>query len=342
MRRTWLSIALVASSLSMGSDHLHAQSPRCDAPHSSHASCTECRDHSGVYIPSLQFLVVDRLSAAGDRLERSFKSAPSRIPVRTCKPKPVTARREASCGIERLPAHPCHCDQLAAKGKIGHRSPSSGSISDIHEESTPSAVPPAPSAPSAAPPAPSAPSAVPPAPSAPSAVPPAPFSPPKLLPTPVSSSSPPADSKQADEPKLTDIPGLTSLPEVPSNLPADPSTREGGELPRVENVPIPAPPEQPLPDILVDPFIEDVGNWRNTGDLGVVRTSATRPVPVNPLRGGGNSAGRQTGEPDLPTIRTSEPKRLTPQQKRESESAPAQGNSSRTILLRSFANQAKN
>jgi hypothetical protein len=140
---------------------------------------------------------------------------------------------------------------------------------------------------------------------------------------------------------LTDIPGLSALPEVPSTLPSNPSTQESGGLPRVENVPIPAPPEQPLPDILVDPFIEDVGHWRSNGNRGVVQTSATRPVPINPLRGTEGSAGQAVDASDLPTIRSSEPKRLTPRQKDVSESAPSPGNTSRTIVLRSFDSEAK-
>lgn len=324
MRRTWLSMALVASSIFMGAAHLHAQSPRCDAPHTPNVTCKDCSSNSGVYIPSLQFLVVDRLSAAGDRLERSIKSTPSRIPARTCKPKTIAPRREASCGVDIRPAPSRPCDQVAASGKISDRSPNNGSISDFNEKSVAPPVPPAPT--SVAQPTP---------PSRPAEA--APFSPPKLLRTPVSTSNPPAASEQVDEPKLTDIPDAAALPETPQAPSEAPSSPESGALPRVENVPLPTPPEQPLPDILVDPFIEDVGHWRTRGDRGVIQTSATRPVPVNPLRAGGNPPERASeGADHLPTIRTGEPKRLTPRQKSVSESAPAQGDSPRTLVLRSF------
>jgi hypothetical protein len=68
------------------------------------------------------------------------------------------------------------------------------------------------------------------------------------------------------------------------------------ELPPAEESAVPEVPQQPLPDILVDPFIEDVGQTKISSRSRVALVSSHEGLPVNALREG-------------------EPKRLSPSQK---------------------------
>jgi hypothetical protein len=110
---------------------------------------------------------------------------------------------------------------------------------------------------------------------------------PKLLPTPV--------SEQVTAPKYSDNPEpVTDISDrIPvSQVPVLPST----EVPPAEEPAVPEVPQQPLPDILVDPFIEDVGQSKTSSRSRVALASSLETVPVNALREG-------------------EPKRLSPSQK---------------------------
>jgi hypothetical protein len=110
---------------------------------------------------------------------------------------------------------------------------------------------------------------------------------PKLLPTPVSEQI--AAPKFSDMPEpITDISDQVPVPQ----LPLLPST----EVPPAEEPAVPEVPQQPLPDILVDPFMEDVGQSKTSSRSRVALASSLETVPVNALREG-------------------EPKRLSPSQK---------------------------
>jgi hypothetical protein len=72
--------------------------------------------------------------------------------------------------------------------------------------------------------------------------------------------------------------------------------------------PVPAPPQEPLPDILVDPFIDDIGQDRSISDSEVVLTSGAETSPTSPT-----SQTSQTSQTS--TDRGAEPKRMTSSQK---------------------------
>lgn len=120
-------------------------------------------------------------------------------------------------------------------------------------------------------------------------------SPPRLLPTPVS------------EPR-------TSVPALPSSVPeVIPDTQVPADGPRV-----PEPPPSPLPDILVDPFIDDVGQKEPTGSRGIALAGGRRSVPENALR---------LKEPK-------EPKRFAPSRKSTSPSQSGASKGTRIVIKR--------
>jgi hypothetical protein len=282
MRRPWIAIVSTLCSLAFGAPDLQAQHRSCDSVNGKCASCSQSPQRVGVCIPSLQFLVVDRLSAAGDRWEHTLAGSSScRTPAK-CSAATTVRKPEPRCGVESPSAarHACDssCDHRGQgrSSQVGAQSknappppPNQGSISDR--------VPPAPR---------NLPPIVSREPANPQTIPPnssnAP--PPKLLPTPV--------SEQVVAPKLPDA--ANAVPEASQVAP-----QPGSDAPRpTEEKPVPAPPQEPLPDILVDPFIDDIGQSRAMSDSNVVLTSGT-----------------ETNLSATSTARTSEPKRMTSTQK---------------------------
>jgi hypothetical protein len=246
MYRPWFAIVSAAVFLLvLDISNLRAQCRSCDKQSTSNGPCDSGCERVGVCIPSLQFLVLDRLSAAGDRWEQSMSGGSNRTGGKVCR-----------SGCTGGPG----CDHRVGRDApaVVAKTPSAkGVISD--------SVPPAPFQP--LPPVPHLPVAVnndPVAPSEPT--------PPKLLPTPV--------SEQVTAPNLSDRPKvLTDIPEMGTDLP------ECGSLPVLETPkslqesPLPALPEQPLPDILVDPFIEDVGERKIETLNDIALAAAQSPVP---------------------------------------------------------------
>jgi hypothetical protein len=117
-------------------------------------------------------------------------------------------------------------------------------------------------------------------------------SPPRLLPTPVS------------EPR-------TSVPALPSSDPeVIPDTQAPFDAPKV-----PEPPQSPLPDILVDPFIDDVGQKEPTGSRGIALAGGGRSVPENALR-------------------SKEPKRFAPSRKSTPSSQSGASKGTRIVIKR--------
>lgn len=304
MRRPWFAIISAASCLALGATSLQAQNRCCD---SATSKCTAgCQGHPrvGVVIPSLQFLVVDRLSSAGDRLEHKLRGP-------ACKPqhkqaRPACSCAEPGCGVELQPVASPSCDtpqgiasdREAPFGSVGGNGSvnrgSRGAISDMVPKAPLKPLPSVPRGTNAfqkktvsenaigAKPADQTSIDAPASPAAPSV--------PKLLPTPV--------SEQVTAPKLTDLPEPVSdisetvpLPVPPALPPSLPPS-----LPPVDDYEDPNSPDQPLPDILVDPFIEDVGQSGVSAKREIALASSVEPAHVNALREG-------------------EPKRLSPSQK---------------------------
>jgi len=320
VRRGWIA-SLMSTCLATGSMHAFAHDPHCD---SGCASC--CNAGVGVRIPSLQVLFVDKLSAAGDRLERAQHKPKPRCDT-ALHLAPYVARRSA-------PSHRPDCDSQPSLPPIERRTKdctgggacdtsrvalpnSSGRISD----STSSRIP---AIERQDPPTPPAQTALPPIaqPSSEFSKPLVERTSPKLLPTPASEAPPipplPVATVQPLTPD-TQVPIPRPMPEVP-------------EVPTPAPVPVPEPEEatqpveEPLPDILVDPFMDDTSSLRPRTPQGEKRValsgfkSSRRPapgtapvvVPHNALRDPkASSTATQPAKGLLP------PKRLTPSQKGE-------------------------
>ena len=287
MRRSWFAILSTVSCLALGVSTLQAQTSRCDSASLRCSGSCQCNQRVGVTIPSLQFLVVDRLSAAGDRLEHALRGAS----CRTHSPKRTKSCScaEPACGVDSTSvAQPvCDSSHIFMSDRESSRNTNKypgissdsrqGSISDIVPEAPLNPVPIVPPssdltrnsdpirnsdltrnddlaqnddlAPQAAEP-----------------------SVPKLLPTPV--------SEQVAAPKFPDLPEALSdvsdgvaIPDIPP-------------LPSAEEATVPTPPQQPLPDILVDPFIEDVGQTKTRSGTAVALASSVEALPINALREG--------------------------------------------------------
>ena len=283
MRRPWIAIVSTLCYLAFGAADLQAQHRSCDSVNGKCASCSQVPQRVGVCIPSLQFLIVDRLSAAGDRWERALVGSSScRTPAK-CSGAAPAHKPEPRCGVEihSKARHACDssCDRQcqAPSSRIGSHAknappppPNQGSISDR--------VPPAPrNLPPVVSREPSSPQTSPSSSSKAAA--------PKLLPTPV--------SEQVVAPKLPDA--AAAAPETSQVAP-----QPGSDGPRpADEKPVPAPPQEPLPDILVDPFIDDIGQDRSMSDSDVVLTSGIE--------------ASQTSQTS--TDRGAEPKRMTSSQK---------------------------
>jgi hypothetical protein len=131
---------------------------------------------------------------------------------------------------------------------------------------------------------------------------------PKLLPTPVSEQITAPKFSDSPEP-VADISDRIPVPQVPLLPPA--------EMPPAEVPAVPDAPQQPLPDILVDPFIEDVGQSKAISRSRVALASSLETLPVNSLREG-------------------EPKRLSPGQKGIIARELAASRATRIIFKRYF------
>lgn len=275
MRRSWFVIVSTVSCIALGMNELRAQTSSCDSASIHCSSCCQCNQRVGVSIPSLQFLLVDRLSAAGDRLEHALRGPSCRThPPRRTKSRSCT---EPACGVDLISIPQPTCDNSHAfisdseSSRNTNKHPGvgshsrQGSITDVGPKAPVNPVP-------IAPPSsdltrnldlnqnddPSPQSSVP--------------SVPKLLPTPV--------SEQVVAPKFPDLPETLSdvsdgvaIPDIPP-------------MPSAEEPTVPTPPQQPLPDILVDPFIEDVGQTKTRSGTAVALASSVEALPINALREG--------------------------------------------------------
>jgi len=167
LRKRWVTVG-VSMFMAWSVPNAIAQQKNCDAcqgrtsthvPGATH--CNHC-DGSGVSVPSLQTLIIDKLSAAGDRFERNhaakrshaaksqvlksqthwhtepkFAADPSCAAKPTCATKPsipsslrFTKAKDPSCGVEDLGVFPKQdaCDAKAFWGRTGVGS--TGSLSD--------------------------------------------------------------------------------------------------------------------------------------------------------------------------------------------------------------------
>ena len=320
MRRMWLSIAWTIACIMSGlTATSYGQHLGCDSVQGACPSCCQQRQRVGVCIPSLQFLVVDRLSAAGDRFQNTVHRGS------TCNhacglPSTAVSRRHASCGVEHCPVPEPPSQPVAgritdsedAHGDLEQKRVDANGITDGGLNDQPSStalVPVPPSVPINAPL------------SKPE------FAPPKLMPTPVSEplsvDSYPAPSEitpsasipeRSEVPRPMDEPKPTDTPEVSEGLSEVDSIPGFGPLPS-EGKPLPPPPSDPLPDILVDPFIDDVGQSRSQS--GVALAGGTVRAPNNALRG-------------------SEPKRLKKSERKITSSDPEAPKPTRIIIKRSI------
>ena len=320
LRKRWVTVG-VSLFMAWSVPNAIAQQKNCDAcqgrssthvPGAPH--CNPC-DGRGVSVPSLQTLIIDKLSAAGDRFERNHAAKPS-IPSSLR----FTKAKDPSCGVEALGVSPKQdaCDAKAFWGRTGVGS--TGSLSDrqsraIQEPSIAgseksskleSAKPVATQQPSDGRPA------VPPDIAAAlehdseSSAATNGSGTPKLIPPPATKSegsvpapTDKAESNAADAPPIPpDVPqtleAISKSLDEPKGIEASSSPlTKGGSLPpapieppkvleksppsldSVPPAPMPKPKSElePLPDILVDPFIDDARSSKPTSPGGVELSS---------------------------------------------------------------------